>query len=190
MTRQKNFLKNTNNKTMKIDSIVYWVERITSLPNKWIHWIAMVVLLSLMLLTVGDVVGRYLVGIIPGFAPVPGSFELTEFMLAIIVLTAIGYTQVRGEHISIDIFITKLSPKTQAIIDSITNFSSLVMFALVTWQTVKYAQLLYESHDVSAVLRLPVYPFLIVAAIGCFMFCLAMLSTFLKSLKKAIKNES
>jgi TRAP-type C4-dicarboxylate transport system permease small subunit len=62
------------------------------------------------------------------------------------------------------------------------------MFALVTWQTIKYAQLLYESHDVSGVLRLPVYPFLIVAAIGCFMFCLAMLSSFFQSLKKAVKK--
>lgn len=175
---------------MKIDPIVKWVERIISPPNKWLHWIAMVVLILLMFLTVGDVVGRYLVGIVPGFRPIPGAFELTEFMLAIAVLTAIGYTQVKGEHISIDIFISKFSTRVQAIIDSSTNLLSLVIFALVTWQTIKYAQLLYESHDVSGVLRLPVYPFLIVAAIGSFMFCLAMLSSFLKSLKKALKNES
>jgi TRAP-type C4-dicarboxylate transport system permease small subunit len=173
---------------MKIDPVVKWVERVTSPPNKWLHWVAMVVLLLLMFLTVGDVVGRYMVGSIPGFGPIPGSFELTEFMLAIIVLTAVGYTQVKGEHISIDIFITKLSPRVQAIIDSVTNFLSLTMFALVTWQTIKYAQLLYESHDVSGVLRLPVYPFLIVVAIGSFMFCLAMLSSFFQTLKKAVKK--
>jgi hypothetical protein len=39
------------------------------------------------------------------------------------------------------------------------------------------------------VLRLPVYPFLVVAAIGTFMFCLAMLSSFLKSLRRAVRNE-
>jgi TRAP-type C4-dicarboxylate transport system permease small subunit len=173
---------------MKIEPVVKWVERITSPPNKWLHWIAMVILLLLMFLTVGDVVGRYMVGFIPGFGPIPGSFELTEFMLAIIVLTAIGYTQVKGEHISIDMFITKFSPRVRAIIDSVTNFLSLTIFALVTWQTIKYAQLLYESHDVSGVLRLPVYPFLIVAAIGSLMFCLAMLSSFFQSLKKVVKK--
>ena len=173
---------------MKIDPIVKWVERVISPPNKWLHWVAMVVLLLLMFLTVGDVVGRYMVGFIPGFGPIPGSFELTEFMLAITVLTAIGYTQVKGEHISIDMFISRFSPRVRAIIDSITNFLSLTMFALVTWQTIKYAQLLYESHDVSGVLRLPVYPFLIVAAIGSFMFCLAMLSSFFQSLKKSVKK--
>ncbi len=175
---------------MKIDPIVKWVERATTLPNKWFHWVAMVVLLLLMFLTVGDVVGRYVVKFIPIFGPISGSFELTEFMLAVVVLTAIGYTQVKGEHISIDMFITKFPPRVRAIIDSITNFLTLAMYVLVTWQTIKYARLLYESHDVSGVLRLPVYPFLIVSAIGTFMFCLAMLSSFLQSLKKVVKNES
>ena len=173
---------------MKIDSIAAWVERIISPPSKLLHWIAMLVLLALMFLTVADVVGRYMVGIVPGFGPVPGTFELTELMLAIAVLTAIGYTQVKGEHISIDLVISIFPPRVRAIIDTITDFLSLVIFVLVTWQTLKYAQLLYTSNDVSAVLRLPVYPFLIIAAIGCFMFCLAMLSSFLQSLKKVVNK--
>lgn len=173
---------------MKIDSIAKWVERVASPPCKWLHGIAMVVLLLLMFMTVGDVIGRYMVGVIPGFGPIPGTFELTEFLLAVAVLTAIGRTQMKGEHISIDLVIKKFSPRVRTIIDCITDFLSLAIFVLVTWQTIKYAQLLYVSHDVSAVLRLPVYPFLIIAAVGSFVFCLAMLSTFLKSLIKAIKK--
>jgi TRAP-type C4-dicarboxylate transport system permease small subunit len=174
---------------MKIDSAVKWVERVVSVPNKGLHWVSMVVLFLLMFLTVGDVVGRYLVGYIPGLGPIPGSFELTEFMLAVIVLTAIGHTQVKEGHISIDLVVGRFSPRVRAIIDTVTNFLSLAMFALVTWRTITYAQLLYESNDVSGVLRLPVYPFLVVAAIGSFMFCLAMLSSFLHSLRRTVKNE-
>jgi TRAP-type C4-dicarboxylate transport system permease small subunit len=110
-------------------------------------------------------------------------------MLAVIVLTAIGHTQMKDEHISIDLIVEKFSPRVQAIIDTVTNFLSLAMFALVTWRTIKYAQLLYESHDVSGVLRLPVYPFLVIAAIGTFMFSLAMLSSTLRSLRKVVRNE-
>jgi TRAP-type transport system small permease protein len=175
---------------MKIDSAVERVRRIASAPNKWLHSVAMIVLLLLMFLTVGDVVGRYLVGFIPGLGPIPGAFELTEFMLAVIVLTAIGHTQMKEGHISIDLIVERFSPRVRAIIDTVTHFLSLAMFALVTWRTIKYAQLLYESNDVSGVLRLPVYPFLVVAAISTFMFCLAMLSSFLQSLKKAISNEA
>jgi TRAP-type transport system small permease protein len=175
--------------TMNIDSVVEWVEQVVSVPNRALHWVSMVVLFVMMFLSVGDVVGRYLSGIIPGFGPIPGSFELTEFMLAVIVLTAIGYTQMKDEHISIELLIERFPPRTRAIIDSITNFLSLAMYMLVTWRMIKYAQLLYESHDVSGVLRLPVYPFLIVAAIGTFLFCLAMLSSFLRTLRKAVRNE-
>jgi len=174
---------------MKIESIAKWVERVTSPPNRWLHKVAMFVLLALMFLTVGDVIGRYLVNRIPGFGPIPGTFELTEFMLAVVVLTSIGYAQVKGAHISIDMLVTKFPWRTQAIIESITNFLSMVMFALVTWQSIRYAQLLFSSHDVSGVLRIPVYPFLIIAAIGSLMFCLAMLSSFVQSLAKVVKNE-
>src|SRR3989304_9160683 len=107
---------------MKIDSAVKWCERVASPLNKALHWVAMVVLLLLMFLTVGDVVGRYLVGFIPGVGPIPGSFELTEFMLAVIVLTAIGHTQMKGGHISIDLVVERFSRRNQAIIDTITNF--------------------------------------------------------------------
>jgi TRAP-type C4-dicarboxylate transport system permease small subunit len=175
---------------MNLDSITKWVERVVAPPNKWLHWIAMVLLLALMFMTVGDVIGRYMVGIIPGFGPIPGTFELTEFMLAMAVLTAIGHTQMRRGHISIDLVIERFSPRVRAIIDCLTDFFSLTIFVLVTWQTFKYAHLLYTSNDVSAILRLPVYPVLIVAGIGCFTFCLAMLSTFLQSLLKVVKNES
>ena len=173
---------------MKIDSIAQWVERVAAPPNKWLHWIAMILLLLLMFITVGDIVGRYMVGIIPGFGPIPGTFELTEIMLAIAVLTAIGHTQMKRGHISIDLVIMMFPPKVRAIIDCITDFLTLAIFTLVTWQTIKYAQLLYSSNDVSAILRLPLYPFLIIAAVGCFTFCLAMLSTFIHSLIKAIKK--
>jgi TRAP-type C4-dicarboxylate transport system permease small subunit len=174
---------------MKIDAIIKGVEKVSTPLNGWFHKVSMIVLLLLMFLTVGDVVGRYLVGLIPGFGPIPGSFELTEFMLAVIVLTAVGYTQVKGEHISIDLVVEKFPPRVRAVIDTATNLIGLAMFALVTWQTVKYARLLYESNDVSGVLRLPVYPFLIVAAVGCLLFCLAILSNVLRSFKKAVKHE-
>ncbi len=174
---------------MKIDKIVRWVERLALPPSKMLHSVAMVVLMLLMFLTVGDVIGRYLVGRLPFFQPIPGTFELTEFMLVIIVFAAIGYAQIRGDHISIEIMVSRLSPRIQGIIGCITNFLSLAMFSLVTWRAVVYARHLFSAQDVSGVLKLPVYPFLIVVSIGSFIFCLAMLVSFVHSLRKVVKHE-
>ncbi len=173
---------------MNIESIDKTVERIAAPPCKWLHWVSMVVMMMMMLLSVGDVLGRYLVGFIPFLGPIPGTFELTEFMLAVAVLTAIGHTQMQKGHIRIDIVLNLLPERVGHILDSITDFLGLIMFALVTWQSAKYAKLLYASNDVSGVLRVPEYPFLILVAIGSFLFCLAILSTFLKSFRKAIKK--
>lgn len=174
---------------MKTDRIARLVERFASPPNYWLHRVAMLFLLLLMFLTVGDVIGRYLVGRLPIFQPIPGTFELTEFLLVIIVLSAIGYGQVKGEHISIDVLVSRFSPRVRAIIDSINYLLMLAIFALVTWQSIGYAQRLFASNDVSGVLRLPVYPFVIVVAIGSFTFCLAMLASLLRSLDKVVRNE-
>ena len=174
---------------MRLDKVTYWAERIVFPLNRVVHKAALAVLILLMFLTVGDVIGRYLVGRLPFFQPIPGTFELTEFMLVLIVFAAIGYTQVRGEHISIDVLISRFSPRTQGVIDTVTYLVSLAIFSLVTWQSIVYSRTLFREQDVSGVLLLPVYPFLIAVGVGSFIFCLALLVSLLHSLNKAVKHE-
>ncbi len=144
----------------------------------------------MMFLTVGDVVGRYLVGRLPFFQPIPGTFELTEFMLVIIVFTALGYAQVRRDHITIDVVVSRFSSRTQSVIDSITYLFSLALFSIVTWQSAAFAYRLFLERDVSGILLIPAYPFVIVVALGSLLFCLVLLVNFLCSLAKVVKHES
>ena len=143
-----------------------------------------------MFLTVGDIIGRKFAGVIPRFDPIPGTFELTEFALIIIVFASIGYTQVRREHISIDVITSHFPKLVQAIMDSFMYLVSLAMFALVAWQAMVYAGRLQAGNNVSAVLSIPQYPFAIVIAIGSIIYCLAMLVSFLSSLSKSIEHQS
>jgi len=144
----------------------------------------------MMFLTVGDVVGRYLVGRLPFFQPIPGAFELTEFMLVIIVFTALGYAQVRRDHITIDVLVSRFSPWAQSIIGSITYLFSLALFCIVTWQSAVFAYRLFLDRDVSGILLIPSYPFVIIVAVGSLFLCLVLLANFLSSLAKAVKHES
>lgn len=175
---------------MRLDKAAHWVERFVFPLNGLVHKLALGILLLMMFLTVGDVIGRYLVGRLPFFQPIPGTFELTEFMLVLIVFAALGYTQVRRGHISIDVVVSRFSPRTQSVIDSITYLLSLALFSLVTWQSAVYAHRLFEERDVSGILLVPIYPFLIVVALGSFLFCLVLLVNFLSSLAKVVKHES
>ena len=67
---------------------------------------------------------------------------------------------------------------------------SLVLFSLVTWQSVVFAHRLYLDHDVSSILLVPIYPFVIAVAVGSLLFCLVLLVNLLSSLAKAVIHES
>lgn len=173
-----------------LDRIEIWAERVTFPLNKWLSWLARIVVFLMMMLTVADVVGRKFVGIIPGFQPVPGAFELTEFMLVVLVFAALGYAQFHDDHISINVLTSRFPKRVQAILDTFIYLISLSLSCIVTWRSVLFAQRLIEQEDVSGVLEIPLYPFVFVVAAGMFMFCLALLVNLLKSLSKAVSHES
>jgi TRAP-type C4-dicarboxylate transport system permease small subunit len=173
---------------MIMNKVVVWAERYLFPPIKILHIIGYFVLFALMFLTVGDVIGRKLAGSISFFNPIPGTFELTEYALIIIVFASLGYTQVRGEHISIDIITSKFPKRGQAILDSFMSLVSLVMFGLVAWQGIVYAGRLTEGQNVSGVLSIPQAPFAYVVAAGSIIYCLAMLVNFFRNIAKAVKH--
>jgi TRAP-type C4-dicarboxylate transport system permease small subunit len=171
-----------------MNKIVAWAERYLFPPIKILHMIGYFVLFGLMFLTVGDVFGRKLAGSVSFMNPIPGTFELTEYALIVIVFFSLGYTQVKGEHISIDIITSRFPKRGQAIIDSIMSLVGLVMFSLVAWQGMVYAGRLFAGHNVSGTLSIPQAPFAIVVAAGSIVYCLAMLVGFLSNLSKAVKH--
>ncbi len=63
---------------------------------RWLGPIAAVFLFAMMIVTVIDVVGRYL------FArPLPGAFELTEIMMAVLIFSALPLISARDGHIAV-----------------------------------------------------------------------------------------
>lgn len=173
-----------------LSKLAYWAERLFFPLNKYLNRIAMLVLAVLMLLTVGDVIGRKLVGQVPLFQPIPGTFELTEFMMVLMVFAAIGYAQTRDEHISINVLTARFPPRIQAGLDSFIYLASLILTSLVTWQSVVFAQRIFREHDVSGVLKIPAYPFLLVVAAGMLAYSLALLVYLLRSLARLARHES
>lgn len=173
-----------------LNTAARWVERFAFPLNRFAYGVGLAILFLMMLLTVGNVVGRRLAGWAPFFQPIPGAFELTNFMLALIVFFSIGYTLIRQGHISIDVVVSHFSPRTRAVIDCIIYFLSLGLFSLVTWQSAVYAGRLFEGHNISGVLSLPIYIFVIAAAFGSLLFCLVLLVNILSSLAKAVQHES
>lgn len=136
----------------------------------------------MMVLTVADVSLRYLVN-----RPIPGAFELTEFLLVILACFGLAYTALQHGHVTVDLVLERFSKKTQAVIDAITCLISVGVFACVTWATILYALSEWKAKAISTVLLLPRFPIIFLVVLGFAVLCLALLVNFFSFLK-AVKK--
>jgi TRAP-type transport system small permease protein len=145
-----------------------------------LHSVGLGVLAVMMFLTAFDVILRYVFN-----KPIMGAFELTEYMMAIVVAFSLAYCYVLKEHVTVDIVVNRFPQRAQAIIDSITSLIGFGIFCLITWQSGLQTKIQLDSGLTSAVLLIPAFPFVAVVAFGSAVLSLAILAFFFESLSKA-----
>ena len=142
--------------------------------------IGMAMVVPLMLLTFADVMLR-------GFfnKPIPGTFEISQYMLAFFILLGAAYTQqVRG-HVGVNFITSRLSPRLQAVCEIVTALLSLFIIAILVWQG--WVEGIAEK-AVSDQLRIPQYPFKVLVAVGAFLLWLELLLELFGSFGKLRRN--
>ena len=95
--------------------------------------IAALALFSLMLLTLVDVSGRKLLS-----QSIPGSLELTEILMVVVIFGALPLVSERGEHVvfdSIDAILPDALKKIQRALVHLLCASALMGLAWLMWQT-------------------------------------------------------
>lgn len=146
------------------------VEAISSKLGKFSSMLAYVgafALFVMMCLTTADVVGRYIFN-----SPILGVFELTEFMVLILIFSFLGYTQSRGTHISVDLLVTFFPEKIKAYIELFNHAVCLMLMAVITWMGVERAIEMMEVGEASPNLEVPDYPFVFFLVLGCLVMCI------------------
>lgn len=167
-----------------------WVDRVAQslqkkiLPvSRFFLRIGQFILVLMVLTTVVDVFLRYLFN-----SPILGSYELTEFMMAILVFGSVAYTMVVKGHVTVDLVITRLPARAQAILECITCFIAFLLFGMATYRNVIHAKKVWERNDVSAELFIPISPFVLFVAIGIAVLSLVLLVQSLESFARAVKK--
>ncbi len=133
-------------------------------------YIAVAMLAVLMLLGASDVIGRYFFN-----KPIKGTLEISEILLAGIVLFGLAYTSSVGGHVRVDTFVLLFSPRLQAIVGCIVSFLSLIIFFLIGWQGAELALQSWERHRSIDVFFIPIAPFQLFVSIGALAVCLELI---------------
>jgi len=158
---------------VKVFNVAFWV----------LVSVAMLILVGMMLLTVVDVGGRYLIN-----KPIVGSTEITEVMMLSLAFLALVWCTVKKVHIKLDLLTDHIPPAVRTINDTIFFILGMVVFSLISWQNFRMARDHLAAGHSSWVLHIPNYPFYFVVAITSGIVALVLLLFIIQNIVQGIKR--
>lgn len=154
---------------------------IRSIANK-LNWIAAIAVVLMMLLTSADVILRLAI------EPIPGVYEIVGLLGCVVISFSMGYTSTEKGHIAVEFLVQKMPESVQDIVNALNNVLAILIFGLITWQSILYATNLKHSGEVSLTLQMPIFPFVYGISIGCGLLCLVLAADFCQSMRRIMKR--
>lgn len=124
--------------------------RVCAVLYRLLLWASATVLASMMLLTVADVVLRYLFN-----KPIYGSVEITQYLLATVVFAGLGLVTRHRGHIEVTLFegvLKRYVPRFYRFVSAASNLAGIVF---ITYLMVKDAFFLAQVDQRTLMLNLP-----------------------------------
>jgi C4-dicarboxylate transporter DctQ subunit len=105
-----------------------------------------------------------------------GLFEITEYSLLWITFLAVAWLLKNNGHISVDIVVSRLTPRLRAIINIVTSIICTILFGVLVWYSGKLTLLDYQTgFSMGSALRPLKWPIEIIIPICCFLLFIEML---------------
>jgi TRAP-type C4-dicarboxylate transport system permease small subunit len=147
--------------------------------EKFLQIIAQVFVLILMLITVANIVGRFL-----GF-PMVGAIELSLLLLVFIVFLGLAYTQYQNGHVRVEIVVDWLSGGTREVVEIIALIISLAILCVMLWQTGLEGFTAFQVKTYQpGLISFPTWPGKLIIPIGLLFFVIQVIIQILERLSK------
>ncbi|WP_428925712.1 TRAP transporter small permease [Marinibacterium sp. SX1] len=115
--------------------------------------LAGVLLVTLMSMTVIDVVGRYVFN-----APLRGAAELTELLLASVIFLGLPAVSLADEHVTVDLVTDRMPAWIQPWRKALTGVFSAAVLCVVAWRIWVYAGQIGSYGGSTSTLHIPLAP--------------------------------
>ena len=116
-----------------------------------------------------------------------GTYELTGYLGAGLVAMALGYVQLTRANIQVDFLVSRLSRKTQAVVDSITCFVSAFLYGIIAFCCFKEGISMWKHGEVSLTLSIPLLPVYFIIGLGCGLLGVVLLADSIKSINDVVR---
>lgn len=100
--------------------------------TRWLAYAGGAVLVGLSLMTVASILGRAFIPL--GLKPIKGDFELVEAGCAIAIFAFLPWCQMRRGHVTVDIFITLLPARMQALLGLVGDALLALAAYVILWR--------------------------------------------------------
>ncbi len=134
------------------------IKNVLQKTTRVLCYLGMLLLIPMMLLTSAEVVSRGVFSL-----PIPGTVELSSFLLAVFILLGIAYTQQQKGHVRVTILVSRLPEKVGAAFDLFTNLLCLFIVSIIVWQGWVVA---FEEKAITDMLRIPDLPFRLLVCVA------------------------
>jgi len=148
------------------------IVKITRFLNKITSEIASWFVFLMMILAVVDVVGRYVFK-----SSIFGSQDLTQLMMVIVVFLGFGIEAEEDKNVRIEILYQYFGKKLKAVMNILAWLVGISVYAVVAYRLYFRAMNVFIKHNASTMtLSISLAPFLLIAAIGCLLMILQLVS--------------
>jgi TRAP-type C4-dicarboxylate transport system permease small subunit len=154
-----------------------FLDRVSRFLNRTLLWVAGFFMVAMVLVTCSDIFLRVV------WVPIRGSVELVAYFSAVVTAFALGYTQMRRGHISVDVVVSLFPSRLKRFLTSLNSTICMVFFAVVAWRIAKWSTTIWQTGEVSETLRIIFYPFSYGVALGCAVLSLVFLADLVRSFR-------
>jgi TRAP-type C4-dicarboxylate transport system permease small subunit len=142
--------------------------------NRFLAFWSGIAILALTAIAAGNMLFRVV------YVPINGSYELIGFFGAVATGLALGYAQIRKDHIIVTIFTDKFSKRTNKFLDGFNYIVNMIFFSIVSWETLKWGMKIARIGELFETLKIIYHPFVYCLAFGFAALSFTLLIDFLK----------
>jgi len=156
------------------------------LYERVLAYIAAMAMFLMMMITLVDVVGRDMFSF-----PLPGGFEITEFLLATLIFLGLPMVTAANGHVDVDLLDSSVPAFLKPLQTIIICLVNTIAFGVLSWMLWKLAIRTYNYQDTTAILEIPFTGLVVLMASCCTLATAALvMMLFVRRGKKLFRSKT